>query len=73
MEELSVFIGGFVIMAALGLGCVWLESAGCASRWEKSGLQSSWGPLKGCQVKSWKGNWIPEDSIRDVETMKGTV
>ena len=39
----------------------------CSSRWADSGLKSSWGPVKGCLVKTSSGRWVPDDRVRDVD------
>lgn len=48
---------------------VWFiaSSWSCSSRWADSGLQSSWGPIKGCLVKTASGRWVPDDRVRDVD------
>jgi len=46
---------------AVGLS---VSALSCHSRWVKSGYETSWGPLQGCNIKV-DGRWIPEDRYRD--------
>lgn len=57
-----------IIMAAIAL-VIWavLASWGCSSRWAKSDMQTSWGPVQGCLVKTPGGRWVPDDRVRDVD------
>lgn len=42
----------------------WLASARCEARWR--GMETSWGIVQGCLVKTKAGEWIPDDRIRDI-------
>lgn len=45
---------------------VWLSGAYlCSSKWDQSGMATSWGPFKGCQLQH-QGKWIPADSYREM-------
>lgn len=57
LVALLIIFGVFFALAALS----------CKARWEGSGLQSSWGPVKGCLVRLPDGRWIPDDRVRDIE------
>lgn len=62
---------GAVLLAAFSLDWV-----GCSHRWERAGLESSYGPLQGCMVKTPTGIWMPErqyiNARVDVNTKKGS-
>lgn len=49
------------IAAAIGIA---VNSYKCHSRWSDSGMETSFGPVKGCQIKS-HDRWIPEESYRE--------
>lgn len=44
----------FVYLAATSSG------EGCRRRWDRSGMQASWGIDEGCRVEVRPGKWIPE-------------
>lgn len=46
----------------LGIG-FWADSASCSARWNASGLETQWGVMSGCVVKTPKG-WMPEANYR---------
>lgn len=57
-----------VLLAAIIIAlCLILESCTCSSRWSKSGMMTSWGPVQGCLVKTEGNKWIPEDRVREVD------
>jgi hypothetical protein len=39
----------------------------CHAKWSSSGIEASYGPLKGCTIKNKKGMFIPEKNYRDIE------
>lgn len=43
----------------------WYASFQCAAKWDGSGMATSWGPVKGCQIQH-LGKWIPSDSYREM-------
>lgn len=45
---------------------IW-SSASCSAQWEKSGLTSDWGPIKGCTVHLRDGRWLPADRVREID------
>ena len=45
----------------------WMASAGCAQRWERSGMASDYGFWQGCVVEASPGRWLPEASVKNVE------
>ena len=57
----------FSVIASVGIigGAFALDAASCHSRWQKSGFQTSWGPMQGCLINV-KGQWIPERNYREL-------
>lgn len=47
-------------------GAMWLDMASCHSRWRAAGIETSWGPLQQCVIKTETG-WVPERVFRDVK------
>ena len=37
----------------------------CASKWELSGMATSYGPIQGCLIQH-DGRWIPEQNYREL-------
>lgn len=58
-------ISGAIIMVVV-LANWGFRYAACSARWADSGLQSSWGPLTGCRVRTQAGQWIPEGAVRQL-------
>ena len=57
----------FLIVGALALiGYCIFSPIQCAARWR--GMETSWGPIQGCLVKTKSGEWVPDDRIREVST-----
>lgn len=54
----------FTIFACFA-GCA-LTEYGCSSRAKKMGLESEWGPVQGCMVKTQK-RWLPIEALRDID------
>lgn len=46
---------------------VGIDTLQCRARWGDSGVPSSWGPLKGCQVQLPSGRWVPDDRVRETD------
>ena len=61
------FVPALVIAGVSVILWVIFASLSCSSRWADSGLKSSWGPVKGCLVKTPAGRWIPDDRVREVD------
>lgn len=64
MGELIV---GLVITATTLAAVAVIAWASCGSRWEYSGLKTSWGPIKGCLVQMPDGRWLPDDRVREID------
>jgi hypothetical protein len=52
-------------------GCMWLAAASCHSRWRAAGIETSWGPLQECVIRTRSGEWLPEAAYRDVTVREG--
>ena len=57
---------GLIIVLVIAVVC-WIDSISCSSRWEDSGFETKWGPIKGCIVHTPSGRWLPDDVIREVD------
>lgn len=60
----AALVFSWVIVVIFG-ALLWLSSVKCASRWEQSGFETSYGPLQGCLVRH-DGRWIPEENYREM-------
>lgn len=69
-EDTKVFFFGalatFGVLALMLAGVLWVQSAQCSSRWERSGLQSEFRVFGGCIVHRKDGTWVPAAAIRDM-------
>ncbi len=54
-----------VLLVIVLIVSVVFSSWSCGSRWGKSGMQTSWGPIQGCLVQTPNGRWVPDDRVRD--------
>lgn len=54
-----------VIVLAAAVLMLALADSECSSRWQHSGLKSSWGPVQGCLVQMPSGRWLPDNRVRD--------
>lgn len=61
MREVVLTIGAF-FSAMIGLA-MWGDSYSCSSRWSQSRIETSWGPMQGCLIKSKSGVFVPEQSF----------
>ena len=58
---LFLFLGGVVVFFSVSFVIAFgLDALSCASRWNRAGLEHSYGPLQGCMVKTPSGLWMPE-------------
>jgi hypothetical protein len=64
LGEISMMI--FFVVAGFFLYCV-IGAWECSSKWGKSGMASSFGPIQGCLVQTPGGRWIPEERVREVD------
>lgn len=62
-----IFSMTLAVIVSMFFGLAALNSYSCSARWEKSGLQTSWGFLQGCQVQQKDGTWIPERVLRQIK------
>lgn len=56
-----------IVTVVFLIGYLIFGSWSCSSKWEHSGMQTSWGPIKGCLVQTPNGYWIPDERIREVD------
>jgi hypothetical protein len=61
----TIFWAVVLILGLLGL--LWLAPVQCHSQWDNSGMEVSWGIVKGCMVKTKDGKWIPADNYRNID------
>lgn len=63
-RDFAVIMGtaALVMACLIGVGVV-LNEKECSTRAEMMGMESSWGPIQGCMVKS-DGRWVPMSSVR---------
>ena len=62
----SVWVSLFVCVIALVGSCA-VGSYKCSSRTSMMGLESSWGPIQGCMVKTKKRGWMPIEALREID------
>lgn len=62
--EIIVLIFGAAAIILLLLMFGW-EMAACHGKWEKSGFESSYGPIQGCIVNV-NGRWLPSENYREM-------
>lgn len=68
ITEWAIVLAAGLVVLAVTLGpLVAVTAVSCSSRWDGSGLATSWGPLQGCKVKLPDGRWMPEDRVREIE------
>jgi hypothetical protein len=60
--DVIMFVG---LLACLLVISMAIASAACSARWSGSGMDTSWGPIKGCQLQLEDGKWIPDDRYRE--------
>lgn len=70
MDAIIGFGSMILIVIFLYIGAGYLDYTKCNSQWEHSGLQTTWGPIKGCLVKLPDGRVIPSNSIRGIGAIK---
>lgn len=58
---------GLGLIVLVVVGTFWWSAAACSSKWDRSGMQSSWGPIQGCVVKLPDGRWLPEERVREID------
>lgn len=64
----AIGILAYLILMVIVVAISWFfKSWSCSSKWEYSGMQTSWGPVKGCLVQTPNGYWIPAERIREVD------
>lgn len=56
-----------IVLVVCLVGWAIIASASCSSRWARSGMPTSWGPVQGCLVKLPDGRWLPDERIREVD------
>lgn len=61
-----VFVYALMLAVVLIGGWMW-EDMSCSSRWGRSGLDTSYGPIQGCLVQVPDGRWVPSDNVRGVD------
>ena len=55
---------GILIMLIFG-GFYKIDKTSCYSRWEGSGMPTTYSFLGGCKIQLPDGKWIPEDRYRE--------
>lgn len=66
MIDRSAPVLAFVVMGVVVfLPFMALDAYSCSSRWAKSGFETSWGPLQGCNIRPPGGRWMPEKNYRE--------
>ena len=67
MRETVLYITALVMLVAMVVaGLVWVSSAQCQAKWERSGMQSEWVLFAGCRVQTADGRWIPAVNYREI-------
>lgn len=63
----AVLLAGTALLLSLIMFAVIpLGKLSCHSRWQASGMESDYGVMKGCVVKTLDGRWVPEDVYREI-------
>lgn len=61
------FLFSLIALVVLSIAAAIYSSWSCSSRWNQSGLSTSWGPIQGCLVQTPSGRWVPDDRVREVD------
>lgn len=57
-------LGFLLLIGTIGLIAWPLQSYGCHSQWDRSGMKVEFGPIEGCMVLAQQG-WIPADNYHN--------
>jgi hypothetical protein len=68
IDNFGYLVVGFIVL--LFFAIFKIAEASCHGQWERSGLATDWGPIKGCLVNLPDGLWIPSDTLRDMDWAK---
>lgn len=60
-----LFLSVLIFFAAIAYSGYLVQSYVCASRWEKSGMRTDYGPVQGCLIEH-EGRWVPEQNYREI-------
>lgn len=63
MKEIAF---GVIVLMLVMFGVVFVDGVSCESRWESSGIKSSYSFMGGCKLHI-DNKWIPETAYRAVE------
>lgn len=55
-----------MLIALVVSGLIWVSSAQCRAKWERSGMQSEWVLFAGCRIQTADGKWIPAANYREM-------
>lgn len=61
--SVDFLIAVFVLSLTFAGSCM-VEAIECSTDWAMSGLTTSWGPLKGCLVRTVDGHYIPAKTVK---------
>lgn len=66
-ESSGEFVAIVLLCLVLFAGWALLSFVVCDSKWKFSGMETQWGPFKGCLVKVPSGFWLPEERVRETD------
>lgn len=63
-----LYMAGIMIafLLAVGLVAYWIDSAACHGKWKGSQMESKYGFVQGCRIKTKDGHWIPAENYREL-------
>lgn len=65
MKFLISIIPPVILLALIFGGIYKIDQTSCHSRWEGSGMPTTYSFMGGCKVQLPDGKWIPEDRYRE--------
>lgn len=67
-SDLAVMLTAYAVFGLIMfVGWVVFTNWSCSSKWARSGMASSWGPVQGCLVQLPDGRWMPDERVREIE------
>ena len=67
VEIVSLLLAALLLIGLFVAVVMFFENWACKSKWERSNMAVSWGPIQGCLVNLPDGRWLPEERIREID------
>jgi hypothetical protein len=61
-------MGAIIVAVLLAIGLIgyWVSAAECKGKWRGSQMESKYGFVQGCRIKTKDGHWIPSENYREL-------